>query len=295
METFQIIYFMTALTIIYFLFVLLCVLMGEWELALEWGWPILVSIIGVLVFMRLDKKSQLKDIGLDSYSEGEGKAEYIIGMQRWERIGSLQADLPRYVCYRYNSPSQNDFDWLVKYISVAGGMENPKNPNTEMFIILGTCYYRCDRVNRDYTVTQILREPLSQEEIDRIEQSIAAYKAIQQQERLQKMEADRKAIESSYVPFTQETLVQTAKALAQEFNIGQCPDSPADINLSEYKNMKKKMWDALNRGRVSLSKLEEFEEILDEYDELLDGVDEEISDLLDEIDERRWEIEQLIS
>ena len=273
---------MTALTLLYFLFVLLCVLMGEWELAFELGWPILFSIIGAIVFMRLlGNKSRPKDIGLHSNSEGQGKAEYIIGMQMWERTGSLQADFPRYVCYRYNSPSQNDFDWLVKYID--GSM------------LLGTCYYRCDRVNRDYTVTQILREPLSQEEIDRIEQSIAAYKAIQQQERLQKMEADRKAIESKYVPFTQEKLVQTAKALAQEFNIGQCPDSPADINLSEYKNMKKKMWDALNRGRVSLSKLEEFEELLDEYDELLDGVDEEISDLLDEIDERRWEIEQLIS
>ena len=286
---------MTALTILYFLFVLLCVLIGEWELALEWGWPILLSIIGVIVFMRLDKKSQLKDIGLDSCSEGKGKAEYIIGMQRWERTGSLQTNSPRYVCYRYNSPNQNDFDWLVKYIGVTGSMWNSKNPNSQMFILLGSCYYRCDRVNSDYTVTQILSEPYSQEEIDRIEQRIAAYKAIQEQEKLQKMEADRKAIESNNVPFTQEKLVQTAKALAQEFNIGQCPDSHTDINLSEYKNMKKKMWDALNRGRVSLSKLEEFEELLDEYDELLDGVDEEISDLRDEIDDRRWDIEQLIS
>lgn len=267
----------------WFLIVFLFVITGEWNLAWHFGWPFFTIMIPCMILMFcLENKWRRESIGVTSFSEAKEKANDIVNKLRWEHAGSAQTDFPYYVCQRYKCTNVADFDWLVKYITVKGG----KDKYGKSSVLLKESMYTCNSVNRDYTVTQILREPYSQEEIDRIEQRIAAYKAIQEQE---------KAIESNYVPFTQENLVQTAKALAQEFNIGQCPDSHADINLSEYKNMKKKMWDALNRGRVSLSKLGEFEELLDEYDELLDGVDEEISDLRDEIDDRRWNIEQLIS
>ena len=143
------------------LIVFLFVIVGEWELAWRFGWPIFTIMIPcVILIFCLEKKWGRESIGVSSFSEAKVKANDIVNKLRWERAGSAQTDFPYYVCQRYKCTNVADFDWLVKYITVKGG----KDKYGESSVFLKDSMYTCNSVNRDYTVTQITRKPFTDEE-----------------------------------------------------------------------------------------------------------------------------------
>lgn len=145
---------------------------GSWDsyvffITLLW----VVFIIFILLYYANSRGKTLRNLNIDSFSDGKKKAEKILGEMKWSPTGSEQYDTSKYVSYRSLNSNKNDFDWVVKYISAEGisSKGDSNNPYAELHIFIGNSIYTCDKVNQEYTVTAIYRTALNDEEKSRIE------------------------------------------------------------------------------------------------------------------------------
>lgn len=120
-------------------------------------WIIAVALL--ILLRRLDKKATFRNLEIESYSDGDKRAREILQNFEWSPVNSKLSNEPRYITFRFNCSNVDDFDWMVKYISVTGKYLNgdKDNPYAEMGIYIGNHLYKCHKSNMHYSVTEIYK------------------------------------------------------------------------------------------------------------------------------------------
>ena len=120
-------------------------------------WIIAVALL--ILLRRLDKKATFRNLEIESYSDGDKRAREILQNFEWSPVNSKLSNEPRYITFRFNCSNVDDFDWMVKYISVTGKYLNgdKDNPYAEMGIYIGDHLYKCHKSNMHYSVTEIYK------------------------------------------------------------------------------------------------------------------------------------------
>ena len=120
-------------------------------------WIIAVALL--ILLRRLDKKATFRNLEIKSYSDGDKRARVILQNFEWSPVNSKLSNEPRYITFRFNCSNVEDFDWMVKYISVTGKYLNgdKDNPYAEMGIYIGDHLYKCHKSNMHYSVTEIYK------------------------------------------------------------------------------------------------------------------------------------------
>ncbi len=288
------------LALAWILFVLLCVIAGEWGLAWDIGWPIFVITIPTLIFLLwANSKPKKERLGIKYSSEGKEKANRIVSRFKWHRAGSAQTDYPYYVCYRYNCGNVADFDWLVKYLSVEGAKDKCGNS----YRILKGSKYSCMSANRDFTVTQITREPFTDEERKALADGV-----ISEPRTIVSGSLDASMFTSDFIrSFGENVQKNLAKVREQERNDPMVKLTKEMLRqrreelkekieeLSEKKEEYRALRDEINGGiNRGLSQESQYSRMsVAEYRERLEDYRERLVDLKDEIDDLECEIEDL--
>ena len=137
-------------------------------LGVFWG----VMITGGILYIYFQRKSNLKELDIANTDEGKERAKKLLNGLQWTPTGSMQTSSRKYIAFRMHAPKIEDFDWLVKYITTFGYNPNGdiENPYAKKKITLGGSVYTCNSVNDDYTVTDIYRIPISDEDKKLVEE-----------------------------------------------------------------------------------------------------------------------------
>ena len=119
----------------------------------------IISVALLILLRRLDKKATFRNLEIESYSDGDKRAREILQNFEWSPVNSKLSNETRYITFRFNCSNVEDFDWMVKYISVTGKYLNgdKDNPYAEMGIYIGDHLYKCHKSNMHYSVTEIYK------------------------------------------------------------------------------------------------------------------------------------------
>lgn len=120
-------------------------------------WTIAITLF--ILLRRFDKKATIRNLEIESYSDGYKRAGEILQNLEWFPVNSKLSNEPRYITFRFNCCNLEDFDWIVKYISATGKYLNgdKDNPYAEMGVYIGDHLYKCHKSNMHYSVTEIYK------------------------------------------------------------------------------------------------------------------------------------------
>ena len=119
----------------------------------------IIAIALLILIKRIDKKRTFKNLNINSYLEGDAKADEILDKLEWTNVNTSH-----FVAFRFNCTNSEDFDWIVKYISATGKYLNNdrNNPYAEMGIFIGYYMYKCFKTNGQYPVNEIYKMPINE-------------------------------------------------------------------------------------------------------------------------------------
>lgn len=283
-----------------------------------------------------DEQNKLNDLQLESFENGEEKALEIINKLQWTPTGSMQSREKRYIALRCSPNNIEDFDWLVKYISHSGchaeilepdwtydkyaNNQMTTNPYATMAKTIGDSLFKCQKVNSDYTTTDILRIPKNELENHKITES--RYSKIQDINSSSNnitlncnnsesgtdnhQEKDLQDDMDNLLPMVKLHLTKRKHLVEERFkkdpvaqyNLQLLEEKKAELKGKKEEYQKMRNWDKddvmISLSASSTLDIEEYKETIEDLKDEIEELKYEIEELKDELDEIKEEIEEEI-